>query len=937
MTMEWTPSSWGRKFTGSGTWTLRLSADSIELSVGSQRHRALIEGESPLRIRHGIFWTDVTLRPGQADEVVVDGIPNRHGADISAAVEAIVIRQRREALLRAEVDRQTERRERLQHALSSILGWRASVSLVVADANSKRRWITQEQVQGFIADKPDLLISETELLELLNDDDVRLSLKDRLQDAENAVTLWQADLPRAVANRNEKYTISELSDYEDLFDRVESRPLTEEQARAVVCFDNRVQVVASAGSGKTSTMVAKAAYAIHRQIVAPEKIVMLAFNTAAASELGERSAKSFKALGMGAVSVDAKTFHALGIEIIGRATGKKPSVPPWASEKAAGLRKLGEIIDQIKDRSPAFRTKWDMFRLVFGHDTFGFGNPVPGDDWDNSKRRAGMRTLRGETVKSAEECAIANWLFYNGVTYVYEQRYEFETVTSEHSQYHPDFYYPDLNLYHEHFALDEAGNPPKSFGDYLDGVAWKRAEHARRGTECIETTSHQLWSGQLFKHLAKELKERGIQLDPNPERPLPENGRAPLEHADLVEVIRCFISHAKSNNLSHYDLAQRLQKMPAGSFYFRHHLFLQIAAPVRDAWDTALAEAGGIDFEDMLNQAAEHLESGRYESPYELVLADEFQDASWARARLCLALVKAPGRYLFAVGDDWQSINRFAGSDVSVMTGFEDWCGQGKVLRLEQTFRCPQELCDVSSHFVTKNPAQIRKNVRSTTKALGPVLQAFQVQGKNELQDAIRKHLAKLHESLESGSAPLGRNGKVSVFVLGRYNADEQFVPDDWRSSFGNLLEVKFTSIHSSKGAEADYVILPSMVRRGFPNLRREDPVLALAMPGSDSFYLSEERRLFYVALTRARRSVAMFTVQGQTSVFLEELMADGFVRLTDTDGKRIHEQKCPVCKQGVMAERRSKHGPFMACTNYPGCRHKWDGSRRVPRARPRY
>ncbi|MCE4552807.1 helicase IV, partial [Xanthomonas hortorum pv. vitians] len=137
-----------------------------------------------------------------------------------------------------------------------------------------------------------------------------------------------------------------------------------------------------------------------------------------------------------------------------------------------------------------------------------------------------------------------------------------------------------------------------------------------------------------------------------------------------------------------------------------------------------------------------------------------------ARARLCRALISQPGKYLFAVGDDWQSINRFAGADVSVMTGFREFFGQGQVLKLEQTFRCPQELCDVSSRFVVKNPAQIQKRVHSVTPTQGPVLQAFQVARRNLIQDGILDYLSALHTKLLSGELPLGREGKVSVFVL---------------------------------------------------------------------------------------------------------------------------------------------------------------------------
>ena len=296
--------------------------------------------------------------------------------------------------------------------------------------------------------------------------------------------------------------------------------------------------------------------------------------------------------------------------------------------------------------------------------------------------------------------------------------------------------------------------------------------------------------------------------------------RVPLQHEDLIDLMSSFITHAKSNDLNEAALDSRLRKMPQDAFQIRNRIFLRLAKKVQEEWDVELAAAKGIDFEDMLNQAATHLEQGALASPYDLVLADEFQDASWARARLCLALVREPGRFLFAVGDDWQSINRFAGADVSVMTGFEQWCGQGVVLRLQQTFRCPQALCDVSSHFVSKNPAQIPKNVSSETSAHGPVLHAFQVAGKDQIQDAVLGFLKGLSEQVRDRVVPPGRGGKLSVFVLGRYNDDQRrYVPSNWTQACGDVLTVQFMTMHASKGSEADYVILPSMVWGGLARL----------------------------------------------------------------------------------------------------------------------
>ena len=400
--------------------------------------------------------------------------------------------------------------------------------------------------------------------------------------------------------------------------------------------------------------------------------------------------------------------------------------------------------------------------------------------------------------------------------------------------------------------------------------------------------------------------------------------RPPIEQKELVKLFRSFICHAKSNCLTDEDLRKRIRDQPLDAFRFRHSFFLDMFGPIRDGWESAIADVGAIDFEDMLNQAAEHLEAGRWQSPYDLVMVDEFQDASYVRARMALALAKNPGRHLFAVGDDWQSVNRFAGSDISVMTGFLDWCSQAKLLKLEQTFRCPQALCDASSAFVMRNTKQIAKTVRSVTTAQGPVLQAFQVSDRNQIRGAIDNVLRNLHDELVIGAVQPSKGSKVSIYMLGRYRADEQYMPSDWRKHYGDRITLKFSTAHASKGSEADYIILPSLTHKGFPSGKRDDPILTLAMSAEDSFPLAEERRLFYVAMTRARRSVAMFTVQGKVSEFLLELMNDQRVTLRDTEGTPTNTIVCPKCSKGVMVERqrRDRRGSFMSCTNFPPCRH---------------
>ncbi len=916
--MEWRPSGWGQRVTRSPDWQLRLDGEQVALLIDGRQYRQHVANEHSVRVVRGVLWSRVELTTERGEALSVDGLPNSQGSRLAAAVQHVLFARSRRG-----------RKALFEHVLAQIQAWLAEADALADRGTTGRRWITYEQQQALLADRPALPLPPAKLEQLFLDEE----LHDDLHAPGHRIALdalhdWQLDWPAVWADANEAMATRELGLAKPFLDRVESRPLTEEQARAVICFDNRVQVVAAAGSGKTSTMVAKAAYAIDRGFVEPERIVMLAFNKDAAQELQERAQRCFSRLGMGDTVVEARTFHALGLSIIAKATGHKPDIPEWAVDAALGFNKLADLVDDLKDRSTHFRTQWDMFRLVFGRDLPPFGAEMEADGYDRDGTPY-IRTLQGERVKSLEECVIANWLFYNGVVYDYERRYEFDTATDTHRQYRPDFYYPDARLYHEHFALDADGQPPKHFPNYNEGMHWKRPQHAARGTAVVETTSFGLRSGQALQDLAERLGASGVELDPNPDRELPDQGARPMPDADLIGLMRTFIAHAKSNCLTLEDMAARLRQMPEDQFKERYRRFLEIAGPVFQAWDDALADERSIDFEDMLNMAAGLLEQGHYESPYELVMADEFQDASRARARLCRALVSQPGRHLFAVGDDWQSINRFAGADVSVMTGFREWMGHGQVLKLEQTFRCPQALCDVSSRFISRNPAQMAKKVRSAAPAVGPVLQAFQMNRREEVQDGVRQYLSKLHQQLLSGAVAQGRNGRVTVFVLGRYRADRGAMPSDWKTAFGSTMDVEFLTAHRSKGREADYVILPGMINRSFPSLRADDPVLSLAMPDGDTYPLSEERRLFYVALTRARRSVAMFTLQGKHSPFLDELVKDGAVEVTAISGAAISEERCPACKVGVFVDRNGPHGAFRSCSSYPLCHNKPKDGRR--------
>jgi DNA helicase-4 len=897
----WGPTSPGKLFTGAKNWSFTLNGHEFVLQLVGKKVKGSVLGLEGLSAAPGIIWATLTFPMHGGQKLALDGIPSTEAREMVAAVAAA--REETKRYLRV-----TQLLQNFDKSVQPVLQWARGARSACLTQLKTRGWLTHEFRLELNRIKPQ------GFGELFGEPEVAAHLGKQPKAVQDAMSVWRRSFDSVADGINERHLAKEMQDFKAFFDKVEKSPLTEEQTKAVVCFDNRVLLVASAGSGKTSTMVAKAGYALKKGYFAAERMLLLAFNNDAAAELRERVKARLEPLGLPADKIVAKTFHAFGLDVIGAASGKRPSLASWV-ENGKDLEALLEIVDDLKDKNPVFRTKWDLFRLVLGQDLPKFGKERQSPDgWDSEARREGFWTLSNDVVKSRGEQLIANWLFYNGVEYVYEAPYKYSTADAAHRQYQPDFYLPNIDAYLEHWALDEHGEPPPEFAGYKEGIAWKKRVHADNGTTLLETTVAELWSGKAFKYLSEELTKRGVILDPDPERPAP--GRKPIENPRLARTFRSFLTHAKSNRLSVAQLHQRLEAGAAGHFRYRHTMFLSLFEDIWKAWECKLGAHECIDFEDMLNLAGDCIEQGKWSSPYELVMVDEFQDASQARARLVAGLVKEPGRCLFAVGDDWQSINRFAGADLAVMTDFESKFGHAVVLRLEQTFRCPQSLCDISSMFVQKNPKQLRKSVRAAKPNVAEPVRIVRVDDEAKIRSAVSKRIEEIASQDAAGSK------KARIYVLGRYNKDRVYVPlgyDDTR------VEVDFITVHSCKGLEADHVILPRMTSEtlGFPSRVADDPVLQLAMPGGDSFESAEERRLFYVALTRAKASVTLITIARKESAFITELVKDHKLEVRNLDGSESWSEVCPTCRGGFLVTRKSKYGPFYGCSRFPRCTHR--------------
>ncbi|WP_440864562.1 DNA helicase IV [Symbiopectobacterium purcellii] len=289
---------------------------------------------------------------------------------------------------------------------------------------------------------------------------------------------------------------------------------------------------------------------------------------------------------------------------------------------------------------------------------------------------------------------------------------------------------------------------------------------------------------------------------------------------------------------------------------------LRLMAPLLKAWKAALKEEGAVDFSGLIHQAVNLLDKGRFISPWKHILVDEFQDISPQRAQLLAALRRQNLRTrLFAVGDDWQAIYRFSGAELTLTTAFEHHFGRGERCALDTTYRFNGRIGEIANTFVQQNPHQLKKPLNS-----------LRAGDKKAVMLLPETQLEALFDKLSSYVTPDER-----ILVLARYRHLRPAMLDKAHVRWPNLV-IEFMTIHASKGQQADYVVIVGLNegKEGFPALPRESLLEQVLLPRTEPFADAEERRLLYVALTRAKHRVWLLYDRDAPSVFVEQLQRIG-------------------------------------------------------------
>ena len=716
-------------------------------------------------------------------------------------------------------------------------------------------------------------------------------------------------LPDQMRRHNEELAGRLAEDIGSMINPVEGYDLDGQQLRSIAMDVRNRLVIAGAGTGKTTTIVGLAKHLIMSERVRPDEMLFLSFTNNSVNDLQKRIEAEV------GQRTDVTTFHRLGLRIIANAQGMMPKVTRMdmngfvRDEITRGMSdtRYLSLINDYLFRDCRYVADESDFETNEEYERFILENPLV--------------TIDGRTVKSFGEADIANRLVMLGIDYDYEAPYKVDTRTEEFGQYCPDFHIRGTDIYIEYFGVDRDGNVAPFMrsskgGDpseeYRQGMEWKRSVHTANGTTLIELFAYQRSEGDLLDALDRELRSHGVterEMSPNEAYSKITGGDdRPLEL--LVSQVSTAIGLIKSTGKTPVSAFPEIRDRGSRRAVDR---MLRLLTPIYDAYQERLASNDEIDFEDMLNLAADHVREGRFKSPYRWIVVDEYQDISRSRYNLLRALRDSSDARLFCVGDDWQSIYRFNGSDVGYILDFERYWGASAICRIETTYRFSGDILKESNGFMNRSPNQLHKNLRSNMDRHGTV----------EVIDCDnRAACARVMSDRISRIRP-----DESIVILGRFRHDIvslegsgfTWKPDIGRQSYTVTdrnnpgRRITFMTIHGSKGMQFDHVFILNNVKGpyGFPDKRREPPMISLLLSDSGT-KTDEERRLFYVAMTRAKRAAYVMTLRGLESEFVRELAA-----FTESGG-----EVCPVCG-GTLVLRKGPYGRFMGCSNYRnGCKY---------------
>jgi len=698
------------------------------------------------------------------------------------------------------------------------------------------------------------------------------------------------------------------SKYKELFSYSITKKLNKSQQKVATSFAPETLVVAGAGTGKTSALLGRSKYLIADGRVSGPETLLLAFNKKAAMEIAERAEE----MGLDVVS---RTFHGFARQVISKSVHEFGDTSPsdfnsLESLEGIAFSKEKDLTDFIEnfyesglDESARNLLQQFFSQLLvpyFGHDEF-----KNIEEYAQFVRSGIPITLAGDRVKSHGEWLISNYLFCNQIPYEYEDPYEETKGTG--LWYRPDFKL-SRGIYIEYFGVDKNNKtlPWINAEKYVEEMESKIATHALHKTHLINLSYQDLLDGKLLNKLAKSLEDLQIPIRPLDDAAILDAANKAGYTNKLFKLTQKFLGFYRAANCVGTELIKNCKTE-------RELIFVKIFLLLYEQYLKELARLKQTDFTGLIIEATKILSATQDFLPFKHIMVDEFQDISKDRWSLIESLrLNNPSIEFTFVGDDWQAINEFAGSDPEIMIRLGNWERKREQLFLSETFRMPQSLCQYSGEFVMKNSRQIPKALiaKGDTASFENSLNFY-------WNTDVISHIDNLKKVIENiGSDASDPN--CELFIVARYNKSLpklSQVDDLWAGPISIL------TVHRAKGLEADHVIVLDVNSSGpgFPSLIQDDPLLDLVRDQDFSYPSASERRVFYVGITRARKATHVVSSIKAPSTFALEMKESGSGQHLGFD--ESHTSNCPSCGSGWLIKKDNVRG--LSCTNWPVCKFR--------------
>jgi len=667
--------------------------------------------------------------------------------------------------------------------------------------------------------------------------------------------------------------------------------LNDRQLEAVISDDKRLLVLAGAGSGKTKTLLQKIIYLIEEKNISPSSILAITFTKNATNEMIDRLVIS--------ADISGKYEKMLANKNIGKAVKDKErfvqqkkykwidglTVRTFHSFCYGILRNYGvnEFDNKFKVISDEKRVDdEEISKHVAPETTFEVVHKLLIEQCENTEYLLHLKryildyivdkihknevkympkdgkyftSLDGTKVRSKSEQYIADWFYRHSIKYEYEP-----LLNVKDFPFHPDFYIPEANLYIEHVSN-------KSYP-----IKEKEEQFKKGNLLLVKTFESMTRDSALFNHTLDEIVKNRLPSHYHKTISLSYKEAFNGYFENVKDFINQIIRITDMIKVENIDLKTVIESA-ANDQHERVRNFYELAIPIIEKYNQYCIDKSYLDFNDLISRSIslfknQHDIAHKYRSKYQYILVDEFQDVNNLQVDL-IKLMLTEQTQLFCVGDDWQSIYGFRGSNVSYIIDFEKHFPNSKIVKLDLNYRSNQNIVEASNEVIRHNKFKIDKELHSSKRSEHKIVVYAGSSEEENIQfctDTVRELLS---------------DGYTNEDILFLYRRTHMFNPGTYSDSpsYARMfqeegIKVQARTIHASKGLEAKVVFILGMTEGngGFPDIWLEDRIFQIIKKANHDLLLEEERRLFYVALTRAKEKLYLITEKGNESSFLKEV-----------------------------------------------------------------